>query len=300
MDYLSISRESVKDMVLPKNPEREILISETMRPAKTTDCWRSLAEKGIRTEGWLGLHTLNCADVREEALAIALLMRETLETPEKTAALVTPDRNLARRVATELERWNIKVDDSAGLPLAQTPVGIFLRLIVEVCEKDFSPAEFLSLLKHPFAACGREYGEVRRQVRDYEKQVLRADDEQAVNPADFPIVMQLREETEKLRAMICHTRTDFKELLALHVKTAEKLATTVDAEGAAVLWKGDAGEAAAAFLPQEPAQIRSIKLQFLPYIRLLSAQDFSSCHRQPQPLAGIILAAEDFPACHFY
>lgn len=250
LEYLQVKREEVTDLVPPANVLREKLVSEVMRPAKTTDKWRNLAGREINEKALDGLAVINCRDVREEALSVAILMREVLLVPEKTAALVTTNRNFARRVAAELGRWNVKVDDSAGLPLAQTPVGIFLRLIVEVCEKDFSPAEFLGLLKHPFAACGREYGEVRRQVRDYEKQVLRADDEQAANPADFPIVMQLREETEKLRAMICHTRTDFKELLALHVKTAEKLATTVDVEGAAVLWKGDAGEAAAAFLAE--------------------------------------------------
>ena len=65
-----------------------------------------------------GITLINCADVREEALTIALLLREAVETPGKTAALVTPDRALARRVAAELERWNLKVDDSAGKPLS--------------------------------------------------------------------------------------------------------------------------------------------------------------------------------------
>ena len=76
-------------------------------------------------------------------------MRETLEQPEKTAALVTTDRNLARRVASELRRWKINIDDSAGQPLALTPIGIFLRQMTAAAKSDFAPVEFLSLLRLP-------------------------------------------------------------------------------------------------------------------------------------------------------
>jgi len=54
-----------------------------------------------------------------------------LETPEATGLLVTPDRSLARRVAAELRRWDIEIDDSAGVPLNQTAPGTLLRLIAE-------------------------------------------------------------------------------------------------------------------------------------------------------------------------
>lgn len=77
-------------------------------------------------------------------------MREVLNYPEKTAALITYDRNLARRVAAELERFDIKVDDSAGIPLSLSPVGVFLRLIAEAAEDCESETKFITLLKHPF------------------------------------------------------------------------------------------------------------------------------------------------------
>ena len=40
----------------------------------------------------------------DAAAALALMMRETLETPGMTCALVTPDLALGRRVAARLER----------------------------------------------------------------------------------------------------------------------------------------------------------------------------------------------------
>ena len=82
-------------------------------------------------EALAGLLRLDCAGPQEEATVIALLLRQTLEDAGATAALVTPDRDLARRVAAELRRWGIEIDDSAGAPLDKTPPGVFLRLVLD-------------------------------------------------------------------------------------------------------------------------------------------------------------------------
>ena len=100
-------------------------------------------------------------------------MREALETPGRTAALVTPDRNLARRVAAELQRWDVEVDDSAGLPLADTPPGAFLRLIAQAVGERAAPAPLLAMLKHPLAAGGMRARRFSAQVRELERRVLR-------------------------------------------------------------------------------------------------------------------------------
>ena len=75
---------------------------------------------------------IETANAEEEALAIAVCLREAIESPTKTAALVTPDRALARRVVAALERWQVEVDDSGSDALADTPAGIFARLVAEV------------------------------------------------------------------------------------------------------------------------------------------------------------------------
>lgn len=243
LEFLQTDRASVRDLVPSENVQREKLISEIMRPAKTTDKWRDIAVCNILPEAWSGLKTVSCRDVREEAIAIALIMRETLEIPQKTAALVTTDRNLARRVAAELERWEIKVDDSAGKPLSLTPPGMFLRLILQACRSDFAAVDFLALLKHPLLAAGGEYGSVRRRVRDYEKSVLRAD-----VPGEEDVF--IAEVKESLRALhdLLSVQADFKKILEVHIKTAEKLAETSEKSGADILWRGEAGEAGASFI----------------------------------------------------
>ena len=169
LDYLQIHRQEVEDLVPAENLPREVLLSEVMRPAKTSDKWRRLEKIGADDVAVKNMYYCQCADVRLEALAIALMMREVLDEPEKTAALVTTDRNLARRVAAELERWRIKVDDSAGKPLHLTPVGIFLRQIVTVVEQKSAPVALLGLMKYPLYANGDSYFEVRRKVREFER-----------------------------------------------------------------------------------------------------------------------------------
>ena len=76
-----------------------------------TEKWQELKPAERRLTG---VRALELADPAEEAQAIALALREALEEPGRTAALVTPDRALARRVSAHLRRWGVEADDSAG------------------------------------------------------------------------------------------------------------------------------------------------------------------------------------------
>ena len=157
------------------NPARATLLRETLRPAPTTDAWRGIADRGPGEigDGLRGLSLIAANDPAEEALVIALALRQTLETEGRTAALVTPDRKLARRVAAELTRWNVVIDDSAGRPLAHTSAGAFLSLVAEAADAQFAPVPLLALLKHPFATLGEEPAPFRAQARLLDKYVLR-------------------------------------------------------------------------------------------------------------------------------
>ncbi len=97
---------------------------------------------------------------------------ESIETPDQVAALVTPDRTLARRVAVALRRWNIRVDDSAGQPLDATPAGVFVRLLAEVAFTGDATA-MMALTKHPLARFGRSRAECRRAAEVLEVAIMR-------------------------------------------------------------------------------------------------------------------------------
>ena len=244
LDYLGLRREDVADFTPPAEPEREKLIAEVMRPAVTTDRWRCLSATGISAAALAGLNVINTADIREEALAIALLMRQTLETPEKTAALVTPDRNLARRVAAELARWNIEVDDSAGRPLGLTPLGAFLRLAAVAAVRP-RRVDLLALLKHPLCGLGKTYAEIRRQARNLEQVVWRG---QTPDPGLENLLTCLNDLLGGFRELSARPSASLQELLAAHIQAAERLAATAETPGTDLLWRGEAGEAAADFL----------------------------------------------------
>jgi ATP-dependent helicase/nuclease subunit B len=156
---------------------RTRLLSEALRPAESTDAWPALRPGLIeprRVEPALsGVTYLLAHNEREEALAIALAIREALETPGIEVALVTPDRTIARRVAAELARFGLAVDDSAGARLDRLPHGIFLRLLAEALAEPAAPDRLLALLKHPFAAFGMERRDCRKAARVMELAVFR-------------------------------------------------------------------------------------------------------------------------------
>ena len=157
----------------PPNPARNALVSLALRPAPVTDQWR--AEGGALRPSLAaaaeGLTWIEAPDEKREALAIALLMREAAEHGTR-AALVTPDRTLARRVAAELDRWGLIPDDSAGRPLALTPPGILLRLVAALPGAALTPEALLALVKHPLVA-GATRGPHLRLVERFELKELR-------------------------------------------------------------------------------------------------------------------------------
>ncbi|MCB2098776.1 MAG: double-strand break repair protein AddB, partial [Parvularculaceae bacterium] len=138
-----------------RNP-RTHLLTLALRPAEATDEWLSLVTAMTADDAGLakaarGLNLVEADNEELEAAIIAALFRETVEAPGKTAFLVTPDRRLARRVALKMRRWNIDVDDSAGVPFANTPCGTFLRLLAAFMDDPGDPVAILALLRHPFA-----------------------------------------------------------------------------------------------------------------------------------------------------
>ena len=151
LEALEVSREDVRELGATPAPLafRARLVADALRPAETTDAWaeRRLPPSDIE-QAFAGLTIVEAPTFRAEAAAIATTLREAVATPGKTAALVTPDRALAARVAAELERWAITVDDSAGRPLAATQAGALLRLAAEAALSP-TPAALLSLLRAP-------------------------------------------------------------------------------------------------------------------------------------------------------
>ncbi|MBK1699313.1 double-strand break repair protein AddB [Rhodovibrio salinarum] len=263
-----IDRDQVRDWPVDRPTQaaplsRNAVVNEALKPASTTPEWRNLALDG----GAEGLRQA-LADVRlvaapgpvEEATSIALLLRQALEVPGKTAALVTPDRALARRVAAELRRFDLAIDDSAGVPMADTAPGTFLRLTAQMLGEKLAPVPLLSALKHPLAAGGEDPGAFKARVRELEERVLRG-----VRPAegfdglraqlgDQPVDRRLAPWLDRLQEMAADalaamrdSSVDLAQVVEAHMRFAETLADSDQEPGAARLWAGEAGESAADF-----------------------------------------------------
>jgi ATP-dependent helicase/nuclease subunit B len=127
-------------------PARARAVANAMASSSFSDKWETL-RPGERRLG--GIRLAELPDAATEAQAIALALREALETPGKTAALVTPDRQLASRVSALLARWQIEADDSAGKPLSQLAAGTLLLAIAAAATEELAPVPLLALAKHP-------------------------------------------------------------------------------------------------------------------------------------------------------
>ena len=208
-----------------------------------------------------GVRRIDCPGPQAEALSIALMLREALEDEQRTAALITPDRRLARRVAAELRRWDIDIDDSGGTPLADTLPGVFLRLTADVVAADAAPVPVLAVLKHPLAAGGMDPASFRDRVREMELTVLRGarpipgfaglrdalrhiESEAGVTLWAEDLEEIARPFTELMR----QRQVEPVALLEAHVTFAEKLAASERETGVERLWAGEAGEAAATLI----------------------------------------------------
>jgi ATP-dependent helicase/nuclease subunit B len=173
---IGIARAEVIALAQPAAHGRESYVSEALRPAAATDHWQQLGsgEPLAQVERALeNLTVIEAANAEEEALAVAVALREAAETRGKTAALVTPDRALARRVIAALERWKLVADDSGGDALPDTAAGVFARLAAETALGGLAPADVLALLKHPLLRLGGAEGSHARAIAALEKAALR-------------------------------------------------------------------------------------------------------------------------------
>ncbi|MBC7478720.1 MAG: double-strand break repair protein AddB, partial [Pseudorhodobacter sp.] len=160
MQNLAMPADQVRPWryVKPLDPDRNRLISLALRPAPVTDQWlvegQQLPELTLATRN---LTLIEATHPREEALTIALVMRQAVELGQK-AALITPDRNLTRRVAAALTRWGLVADDTAGSPLAMSASGRLLRQVAQSSTAPLTADQLLILLKHPLTQAGKGRG----------------------------------------------------------------------------------------------------------------------------------------------
>ena len=261
LKHLNVRRDQVTDWQADHTSTaadtRCFMVNRSLHPAHSHAVPN--IEQNQLAAAFENVELINAQGPLEEAAAIALIMREVLQTPGKTAALVTPDRNLARRTRSGLARFGIRIDDSAGTPLGQTPVGTFFRLSVRMVVDGFAPVALLSALKHPFSTCGLGPGQFKHQVRQLEIALLRGPRPDAGikglrhalsdDATDLHVFLDTLEHiTGPLNDLLSQKSVALDELLTAHIRVIESLAATDIKTGPERLWHGDDGEALAGFV----------------------------------------------------
>ncbi|MFL6791229.1 MAG: double-strand break repair protein AddB [Bradyrhizobium sp.] len=202
LDRFGIRRDDVEILAKPAPHGRDVLVSETMRPSTVTAQWHDrLEQPDIAARISAGMKDLAIVDAPNpemEALAIAVAMREARHL-NKSAALVTPDRALARRVMASLTRWRLEFDDSGGDAVMDTPSGVFARLTAEAAAKGLEPPTLLALLKHPLFRLGGAHGVLKPAIEVLELALLRGTRPQAGTSGLARDFERFRSELAKLR-----------------------------------------------------------------------------------------------------
>ncbi len=283
LDRLGVSRPDVATLgEIPDRARtlRETLVSEALRPADTSDAWTGfLAEtaQSDRAEALEDVAILVARNEADEALSLSIALREAIERNEM-AALISPDRMLTRRVAAELSRWNIQVDDSAGRPLDQTAPAILSVLAAKLALNGCEPIDLLALLKHPLARFGLPFKDIRSAARALERGVIRgprarpgtgglraaveASREEVdnahiprwkkVHEADWDVIVDLVERLAVALAPLedlgeSTEAISVTDLARLHIEVIQAVATD-DTGSFDELYAGEAGEGLAQFL----------------------------------------------------
>lgn len=271
-------RPSVEPAIAARGRARQRLLNEALRPADATDDWRNLI-RGLRAEaagtrsadpiaeGLKGLSVVTARAEEDAAATVALMMRETLETPGKTCALVTPDLTLGRRVAARLERWGVSADVSSGQPLSRMPAGRLVDLAVRFIAEPLDPHALLGLLKHPLVRL--DLGEIdfrgavealeafalrgprRRDWSRARKALLEAaqprDDGRVPSEVTLTRLSAARVLLDRLEVLSSEARTPFGDAAPLDIAT-RSLTGLIEALAGQDAWAGADGEAAAGLL----------------------------------------------------
>ena len=140
--------------------------------------WSSPRSPKRFPRGMTNLAVVEAPNPEMEALAIAIAMREARHL-DKTAALVTPDRALARRVMAALDPLESRIRRFRR----RCADGYIGRHFCAACRgsgrKGLEPPTLLALLKHPLFRLGAAHGALKRAIEVLELALLRGTRPQA-------------------------------------------------------------------------------------------------------------------------
>jgi len=272
LNKIGLSRHDVNYWQVPRDIGREKFVSSVMLPFSETSKWKDIK---ITSDDIKGIKLISARNQRIESEIIALMLRQVMENKSKTAAVITNDRTLAKRISSALGRWKVTIDDSAGRPLSAFPPVVFMKLVLEMIETDFAPVTMLAALKHPMASSAMQPAVYRKLVRTFEKNVLHGVyinrgiagfiknvENSDKNDKEYLVIwlQGLKEITKNLSFLYSRQQVSLRDILQAHIKCCEKLARTNESKEGIRLWSGDDGADAAEFIEEILSHIDKDKI----------------------------------------
>jgi len=256
LNRMGVAREEVQPWhrrgIAAAPPERSHAIGALFLPPEASRSWASLPAEKRRLSS---VRIMQCANPEEEAQAVALLVRQALDEPEKRVAVITPDRGLARRIVHHLARWHIEADDSAGRPLSHTAAGRAFLLAAEVLAEDAPAVSLMALLGHPLVDGGMERGRWLTQLRRVERALRGPRIRSGLGPIVETVAGLRQDEDDALGEWRATVEAALTPLLALGESDTSELATMIDAIAATCealcgerIWAREDGRSLAAFV----------------------------------------------------
>ena len=144
---------------------RTSVVRYALAPTEETKHW-SGAREAVSTgldAALAGVSIIAAPNLDLEARAVALAARQAL-VDGRTVGIVSRDQTLARRIAAELSRHGIEVDDPAGTPLFQSSAGRLARQALAVAVNKYPPIDTVALLRNAKVAMGLDRKDVRLQA----------------------------------------------------------------------------------------------------------------------------------------
>ncbi len=265
LDRMGFRRDELT-IIGQSNDRVNSTISAIFSLAEDTEHWRELSNAKKKLPH---ISVLTAQDSAEEARAIAVLVREALETPQKRIAIITPDRELALRISAQLKRWKIDVDDSAGSPLIQSPSGSLFMALAQAMANQFAPISLLAVLKHPLVMAGEARLGWLEKVRLLDI-ILRGPNAgiglAAINRRIELWLADQMEKRKEINPEFALWWSGVQEQLAvlssgksnMFADILGNLQTVVDALSDGAIWRGEAGRQLSAFIEELNRQNLSV------------------------------------------
>lgn len=232
--------------------------------AECSDEWRHMPP-ALLENAFSAVHAWALPDEYMEADIIAMKVREALEQPEASILLVSPDKQMHKRLRMALTRYAVTLNDTMGVYLPDIPDCVFLQLVLDALQQRCSLSSLVNLCKHPLCTGGQKAGELRMHLRQLEKKLRRTTEAALIE--NWPDYLQQHEPDfynaiiVRMQPLYAQESMPAMQFLRTLLEVAESLA--MDDAGHCVLWR----EAAGRYALQSMMQITQA-MQHLPAMTL--------------------------------